>query len=203
MGCLLSISNKILVLLIATSMFCSCRSTKNYDYKYIECQEIPIEAINIAITDYSNRLRKRKDIDNITAVEVFIVYTSTDWFYIATKPWLPSIDESGKYHLTDDKFSIEMFDKYLGQVPPSWMPTQYVEKDNVLYVWHDPQAELTENLKNALVKYDLFYDPEDEMIITTDGGDISYIFCKTNYKRKYYRRVKAPYNTPLPSCGCH
>ena len=183
-------------------MFCSCHSTKNYDYKYIECQEIPKEAVNIAISDYSKRLRKRKDINNVTAVEVYIIYTSTDWFYIATKPWLPYLDDNGKYRLLDDKFPIEELDEYLGKVAPSWIPTQFAEKDDVLYVWHDPKTVLTENLKKILIKYDLVYYPGDEMTLTTDGGDISYIFCKTNYKRRYYRRVKTPYIIPLPACRC-
>ena len=200
MDCLLDINKKLLLLFIITSMFCSCHSIQIYDY--IECQEIPKEAVNIAISDYSKRLRKRKDINNVTAVEVYIIYTSTDWFYIATKPWLPYLDDNGKYRLLDDKFPIEELDEYLGKVSPSWIPTQFAEKDDVLYVWHDPKTVLTENLKNILIKYDLVYYPGDEMTLTTDGGDISYIFCKTNYKRKYYRRVKAPFITPLPACRC-
>ncbi len=202
MDCLLSIKN-LLVMFVTTFLFYSCCSVKNYDYKHIECQEIPNEAVNIAISDYSKRLRKRKDINNVTAVKVYIGNTSTDWFYIATKPWRSFIDdESGKYYFTD-RFDIELLDEYIGKIPPLRIPTQFVEKDDVLYVWHDPQAVLTENLKNVLIKYNLVYYPGDEMIVvTTDGGDFSYIFCKTNYKRRYYRRIIAHYATPLPSCGC-
>lgn len=198
----LDTNKKILTLLIITSMFCSCLGIKNYDYKHIECQEIPEEAVNIVITDYSKKLQKRKDINNVTAVALYIDYTSTDWFYIGTKPWLPYLDDNGSYQLKDDKYPIEELDEYIGKIPPYGIPTQYAEKDGVLYVWHDPQAVLTENLKNNLIKYDLVYYPGDEMIFTTDGGDLSYIFCKTNYKRRYYQRVKAPFNTPLPSCRC-
>lgn len=194
--------NKLLVLFIMASMFCSCHNLKNFDYKHIECQEIPKEAVNIAIADYSKKLKRRKDINNITAVQVYIAYTSTDWFYIAMRPWYPRVDEFGKYHLFADKFEIELLDEYLGKIPPSWVPTQYAEKDSVLYAWHDPQAVLTENLKNVLIKNDLVYYPGDEQIVSFDGGDFSYIFCKTNYKKKYYRRIKAPFSTPLPSCRC-
>ena len=124
---LLDTNKNILTLLIITSMFCSCHSIKKYDYKHVECKEIPKEALNIVIADYSKRLRKRKDIDNITAVALYIDYTSTDWFYIGTKPWLPSLDDNGDYHLKDDKFPIEELDEYIGKNccnssgVPSWM----------------------------------------------------------------------------------
>lgn len=201
---LLDINIKILTLLIILSVLHSSCSINNYDYKHIECQEVPQEAINIVIADYSKRLRKRKDINDVKAVMLYIDYTSTDWFYIGTKPWIPSLDDNGNYRINADKFPIERIDKYMGENQPyGFIPTQYAEKDNVLYVWYDPQAVLTEGVKNVLIKYDLVYYPGDLMIATTDGGDLSYIFCKTNYKRRYYRRIKAPYNTPLPSCNCH
>lgn len=183
-------------------MFYSCCSVNNYDYKHVECQYIPQEAVNIVIADYGKRLQKRKDLNNIKAVALYIDYTTTDWFFIVTKPWRPSLDDNGKYHLICDKYRIEKLDKCIGKIPSDWTPTQYAEKDGVLYLWHDPQAVFSENLRNVLIKYDLVYYPGNEMILTTDGGDISYIFCKTNYRRRYYRKVKARYNTPLPSCGC-
>ncbi len=203
MECLLDTNMRSLFIVIIAFLVCSCCSINNYDYQHIKVKEIPKEAVNIAITDYSKILRKRKDLSNITAVELYISDTSTDWFYIATKPWLPTVDDKGEYHLTDDKFPLEVLNKYIGQIPPSWIPTDYAEKDNVLYVWHDPKVVLTENVKSILNKYDLIYYPGDLMTITTDGGDISYIFCKYNYKKKYYQKIKAPFNTPLPSCGCH
>ena len=196
-------SNKLLILFTITSMLCSCHGIKNYNYKRIECQEIPKEAVNIAIADYSKQLKRRKDFSNVTAVELYITYTSTDWFYIGTKPWLPRIDDKSGRQYFADRFEIEELDEYMGKIPPSYIPTQFAEKDNVLYVWHDPQAVLTENLKNVLIKYDLVYYPGDKQIATLDGGDFSYIFCKTNYKKRYYYRVKPRYNTPLPSCRCN
>ena len=202
MDCLLNTKRKLLFLSIITFMIYSCGSINNYKYQHTEVKEIPTEAVNIAIADYSKTLQKRKDSSNITAVKLYISYTSTDWFYIAIKQWGAILDEDGKYRIDADKFDIEELNKYMGQIPPSWIPTDYAEKDNVLYVWHDPQAVLTNNIKNILDKYDLIYHPGDPIILTTDGGDISYIFCKSNYKKKYYRKVKASLNTPLPSCGC-
>lgn len=199
---LLDINMRILTLLIISLVFYSCCSVKNYDYKHIEYQVLPKEAVNIAISDYSKRLRKRKDINNVTAVEMFICYTSTDWFYIATKPWLPILDDNGNYRIDADKYELDVLDEYIGRIPPSWIPTQFAEKDDVLYVWHDPQAVLTKEMKNILAKYDLIFYPGDLIILSTDGGDISYIFCKTNYKKKFFRKIKTPFITPLPSCGC-
>jgi hypothetical protein len=52
--------NKLLVLFVTTFIFCSCLSLQNYDYQYVEYQETPKEAINIAIADYSKKHLKQK-----------------------------------------------------------------------------------------------------------------------------------------------
>ena len=197
-------NKKLLLLFITLFIFYSCCSIKNYDYEHIEWQQLPREAVNIAIADYSKQLSKRKDIRNVVAVDIFIGNTTTEWFYISFRPWQLNIDDaSGTTYLTD-KLQITMLNEYIGKIPPSWIPTDYMEKAGVLYVWHDPQIVLAEKIINVLAKYNLLnYSENEEMILTTDGGDMSYIFCKTNFKRKYYRKVKASFITPLPSCGCH
>ena len=78
--------NKLLVLFVTTFIFCSCLSLQNYDYQYVECQETPKEAINIAIADYSKKHLKQKNNGDVRAVDVHINYTSTDWFYISMVP---------------------------------------------------------------------------------------------------------------------
>ena len=203
MDCLLDINKKLLLLSVITSMFCSCHSTKNYDYKHIECHEIPKEAVNIAIADYSKRLKRQENPDNVVAVQVRVYPTTTDWFYIAMIPWQLYVDnDSGKCYLTN-RFLVSWLDENMGRIPPDWIPSDYLEKDGILYVWHDLQVVMTENFKSILAKYDLLHYPEDDaMTVTLDGSYISYIFCKTNYKRRYYRRVKASFITPLPACRC-
>jgi hypothetical protein len=173
-------------------MFCSCLSLQNYDYQYVECQETPKEAINIAIADYNKKHLKEKNNGDVRAVAVHINYTSTDWFYISMVPW---IDEA-------DKFPISLLKKNEGRIPPDWVPTECVEINNVLYVWHNPNVALTTNFIETLAKYDLVLKPEELLILTTDGTHVSYIFCKTNYKKRYFQKVKPLYATPLPSCGC-
>lgn len=203
MACLLNTDKKLLLLFIVMIMFGSCQSIKNYDYKHVECQMVPREAVNIAIADYSKQLKKRKDISRVVAVHVRIHCTTTDWFYISMLPWQLHIDDdSGEYYLTD-RFSVKWLDENMGKVPPDWIPSDYMEMDGILYTWHDPQVVMTEDFKSVLSKYNLLHYPEeDSMIVTLDGSYISYIFCKANYKNKYYRKVKAQYNTPLPLCGC-
>lgn len=199
---LLDINTEILTVLIISLAFCSCHSLNNYDYKHIECQEIPQEAVDIAIADYTKRLKKQKVFDNVVAVHMRVHITTTDWFYISMIPWqLNKDDDSGKCYLTD-KFMVKWLDENIGKIPPDWIPSNYIEKNGILYVWHDPKAVLTENLKNVLIKYGLVYYPGDEMIVSTGGGYISYIFCKTNYKKRFYKRIQASYITPLPSCSC-
>lgn len=201
MGNRLYTNKKFWGLFLIAFTVCSCHSLKNYEYKHLECYETPKEAVDIAIADYSHALKKQKEISDVVAVYIYIFPTSTDWFYISMVPWRLHVDDSSQYYLAD-KFPIEFIDKNMGHIPPSWIPTDYVEKDNVLYVWHDPQIVLTEEMKRLLNQYDLIYYSGDLMSITTGSGDISYIFCKYNYKKKYYRKIKAPYLTPLPSCGC-
>lgn len=190
---LLDTDKRPLFLFIVILMFCSCHSIKNYDYKLIECQKIPKEAVNIAIADYSKQLKRRKDLSHVVAVNVYVHFTTTDWFFISMIPW---IDES-------DKFPIEYLDMYMGKIPPSHIPTEYVQWNNVLFVWHNPQHVLTEDIKRVLVNNKLVLYPGEDWVLTLDGTCLSYIFCKTNYKRRYYKKVTATYKTPLPSCGCH
>ena len=184
--------NKLLVLFVTTFIFCSCLSLQNYDYQYVECQETPKEAINIAIADYSKKHLKQKNNGDVRAVDVHINYTSTDWFYISMVPW---IDEA-------DKFPISLLKKNEGRIPPDWVPTECVEINNVLYVWHNPNVALTTNFIETLAKYDLVLKAEDQWMVSTDGTHVSYIFCKTNYKKRYFQKVMPLYATPLPSCGC-
>ena len=40
-------------------MFCSCLTMKKYEY--VACNEIPQEAINIAIIDHNKGLKRQKD----------------------------------------------------------------------------------------------------------------------------------------------
>lgn len=189
MGTRFNISKKLLILLVASSFLFSCRTIA---YKVTECQEIPEEALNVAIADYNKILRRSPQRH---AVAVHITYTSTDWFYIAMKPW---DDENNKYNLS-------WLQENIGKVPFPWYyPTQYREIDNVLYVWHNPKVVLSEDVVSALVRYNLVYYPDDEMIVS-NGGDLTcYVFCKSNH-RKYYRRIKPDdYGfVPLPSCNCH
>ena len=184
--------NKLLVLFVTTFIFCSCLSLQNYDYQYVECQEAPKEAINIAIADYSKKHLKEKNNGDVRAVDVHINYTSTDWFYISMVPWIGEVD----------KFPISLLKENEGRIPPDWVPTECVEINNVLYVWHNPNVALTTNFIETLAKYDLVLKPEDQWIVTTDGTHVSYIFCKTNYKKRYFQKVMPLYATPLPSCGC-
>jgi hypothetical protein len=184
--------NKLLVLFVTTFIFCSCLSLQNYDYQYVECQEAPKEAINIAIADYNKKHLKEKNNGDVRAVAVHINYTSTDWFYISMVPWIGEVD----------KFPISLLKKNEGRIPPDWVPTECVEINNVLYVWYNPNVALTTNFIETLAKYDLVLKPEDQWIVTTDGTHVSYIFCKTNYKKRYFQKVMPLYATPLPSCGC-
>lgn len=178
-------------------MFYSCGITKDYDcgttkdYDYVKFKEIPKEAVNIAITDFYKTLQRQND-SSIVAVRIGITYTSTDWFYVSVIPW---IDEANKY-------PIEILDAYMGQIPPSHIPTEYIKKKNILFVWHNPQVALTENIKSILVKYDLVSYPDEDWVYVLDGDYTSYIFCKYNYKKRFNRKLKTQYRTPLPSCGC-
>lgn len=181
---------RLLILFFITTIFYSCLTTRNYDY--VECKETPKEAVNIAIANYSKSLKWHKDLRNVSAVNIRITYTSTDWFIIAMLPW---IDEA-------DKFSISELNKNEGSIPPFWIPTEYAEINNVLYVWHNPNVVLTTDIIEKLKKYNLIAKPEYEGLISLDGTNVSYIFCKTNYKKRYYRKVTVHYSTPLPSCRC-
>ena len=184
--------NKLLVLFVTTFIFCSCLSLQNYDYQYVECQETPKEAINIAIADYSKKHLKQKNNGDVRAVDVHINYTSTDWFYISMVPWIGEVD----------KYPISLLKKNEGRIPPDWVPTECVEINNVLYVWHNPNVVLTTDVIEKLKKYNLIAKAEDEGLTSLDGTRVCYIFCKTNYKKRYYRKVTVHYNTPLPSCRC-
>ena len=181
---------RLLILFFITTIFYSCGSTRNYDY--VECKETPKEAVNIAIADYSKRLKWHKNLRNVSAVNIHITYTSTDWFIISMIPW---IDEA-------DKFSISELKENEGSIPPFWIPTEYAEINNVLYVWHNPNVVLTTDIIEKLKKYNLIAKAEDEGLTSLDGTRVCYIFCKTNYKKRYYRKVTVHYNTPLPSCRC-
>ena len=186
------INKKLLLLLIASTVLCSCYSLKNYSYESEDCQEVPREAIDIAIKDYSKRLRSRKNA-SITAVNIRSVCTLTDWFYLAMLPW---IDDA-------DRFPLSELRKNIGEVPPSWIPTDYVEKGKVLYVWHNPKKALSEEIIEKLTQYNLVLGEDEDWIVTLDGSHTCYIFCKYDYKKRYYRRVVVSYGTPLPTCGCH
>ena len=74
---------RLLILFFITTIFYSCASTRNYDY--VEYKETPKEAVNIAIADYSKRLKWHKDLRNVSAVNIRITYTSTDWFIISIR----------------------------------------------------------------------------------------------------------------------
>lgn len=181
---------RLLQLFLIAALVCSCATTLNYDV--VEYKETPKEAINIAIADYSKNLHRPKHVGNVTAVNVRITYTSTDWFIISMIPW---INEA-------DKFPISVLKENEGGIPPEWVPTEYVVINNVLYVWHNPNVALTTDLIEVLIKYDLVPAPEYEWLMSLDGSNVDYIFCKTNYKKRYYRKVISHYNTPLPTCGC-
>ena len=181
---------KLLLLLVSISL-CSCYSLKNYNFDYVEYNEIPREAVNIAIKDYSKRLHRQKD-TNVTAVRVRVDYTSTDWFEVSMVPW---IDET-------NKFNRDYLTPYVGKIPSKYTPTEYVEVDGVLYVWHNPQMVLTDDIIEKLTQYHIVLGKDEEWIVTTGGTYTSYIFCKYNYQKRYYRRVVSHYNTRLPACGC-
>ena len=181
---------RILILIFITTIFYSCASTRNYDY--VECKETPKEAVNIAIADYSKRLKWHNDLRNVSAVNIRITYTSTDWFIISMIPW---IDEA-------DKFSISELKEKEGGIPPFWIPTEYAEINNVLHVWHNPNVVLTTDVIEKLKKYNLIAKAEDEGLTSLDGTRVCYIFCKTNYKKRYYRKLTVHYSTPIPSCRC-
>ena len=181
---------RILILFFITTIFYSCASTRNYDY--VECKETPKEAVNIAVADYSKRLKWHNDLRNVSAVNIRITYTSTDWFIISMIPW---IDEA-------DKFSISELKENEGSIPPFWIPTEYAEINNVLYVWHNPNVVLTTDVIEKLKKYNLIAKAEDEGLTSLDGTRVCYIFCKTNYKKRYYRKLTVHYSTPIPSCRC-
>ena len=132
---------RLLILFFITTIFYSCLTTRNYDY--VECKETPKEAVNIAIANYSKSLKWHKDLRNVSAVNIRITYTSTDWFFISMLPW---IDEA-------DKFSISELNKNEGSIPPFWIPTEYAEINNVLYVWHNPNVVLTTDVIEKLKKY--------------------------------------------------
>lgn len=187
-----NIKIRLSLLLTVSITLCSCCSLRVWDFEYVECKEIPKEAVNIAIKDYSKRLHRQKD-TNITAVQVMVNYTSTDWFYLAM---LPLIDEA-------NKFNRDYLISNLGKVPNKYTPTEYVEVDGVLYVWHNPQMVLTEDFIEKLTHYNLVLGEDEVWILSTGGTYTSYIFCKYNYKKKYYRRVVSHYITRLPMCGCH
>ena len=185
-----NIKKKLLFLLIIISVFYSCRSTLNYEY--IEHKEIPREAVNIAIKDYGKRLRMRRD-TSIVAVNIIITYTSTDWFTVTMLP----------YEGDDDKFPMYIVEEYMEQIPLSWIPTECVEENNILYVWHNPSLVLTKDFVKKLATYNLILGENEDWIVTSGGSHVNYIFCKYNYKKRYYRRVETHYLTPLPDCKCH
>ena len=157
---------RLLILFFIVSIFCSCATTKVYEYDVVEYKEPPQEAINIAIADYSKQLKRQKDLGNITAVNMCIIYTSTDWFYISMHPWTGEAD----------KFPISLLKEYEGEIPPEWIPTEYVEKNNVLYVWHNPKMALTADFIDILKKYDLVPDSDYEWMATIGATTIHYIF---------------------------
>ena len=144
------------------------------------------------LTKMVKRLKWHKDLRNVSAVNVRITYTSTDWFIISMIPW---IDEA-------DKFSISELKENEGSVPPFWIPTEYTEINNVLYVWHNPNVTLTTDVIEILKKYNLIAKAEDEGLTSLDGTSVCYIFCKTNFKKRYYRKLTVHYSTPIPSCRC-
>lgn len=171
-------------------IFHSCCTLKNYDYTVVECQEVQRDAIDASISDYNKRLLKQKRLSNV-AIRVDMVDTSTDWFLVFLTPWEGDTD----------KFPIASLIKYQNQVPPSWIPTEYVENMGVLYAWHNPQKELTEDVILTLSKYHLVLNQDDEWVVTTGEGGLYYIFCKSN-PQKYFRRVVRDWGTPLPKCNC-
>lgn len=183
---------KLLLLLIILTVLCSCCSLNVWDYGHVECKEIPQEAVDIAIKDFSRRIRSRKNTNRAT-VNVLINYTSADWFEVAM---LLRRDDA-------DKFPLSELQENVGTVPPSWIPTDYVEKGNVLYIWHNPKKALTEDIVEKLYIYNRVLREDEDWIVMLDGSYTSYIFCKYNYKKRYYRRVVASYSTPFPTCGCH
>lgn len=152
-------------------MFCSCLTMKKYEY--VACNEIPQEAINIAIIDHNKGLKRQKDA-NIVAVGIYVRCTSKRMFDLSMKEW-----KSGE---NVDKFQVEDLYENLGYVPDDyWIPTEYIEKDGILYMWHNPYVALTEDVIEALIKNDMVFYPREEGGLTTGGTTIHYIFKKSNY----------------------
>lgn len=179
---LLNINKKILFFFIIISpMFCSCLTIKNYDY--IECEDIPREAIDIAIKSHNKRLQVHKNSDVIAVV--------LDAYYISERKLNLFMRESVKGDIVD-KFPVETLYEYVGQIPSSSIPTDYIEINNVLYVWHNPHIVLGEEIINRLIKYDMVWYPGEEMIYTIGGTSIDYIFSTSNYKI-YIRKVVESY----------
>lgn len=185
-------NNKLLLLYITLfAIFCSCSSLKNHDYTFIDCNNIPIQSINISINDYHKRLLKQKEVI-IAAVRVDVFYISEDWYYISMTPWISDVD----------KYPLNMLYENVNKIPTSMIPTEYIKKDNVLYVWHNPEKPLTEEFIATLMKYNLVLYPDEIAVFTTDGKHTYYIFCKSKSTKKFYRKETSN-RLSLPHCKCH
>lgn len=181
---------RIVLLILLAWIFHSCCILKNYDYTSIDCQEIPREAIDASVHDYYKHFKQRKP--DSTAIFVQVLCTSTNWFFVFMNPFEVGVD----------KFPIDLLSEYTNQIPPSYIPTEYVENGGILYAWHNSEKALTEDVIAILVKYHLVLNEGEDWIVTTGEGGFYYIFCTSNPK-KYYRRVIRDWGTPLPKCNCH
>lgn len=81
------------------------------------------------------------------------------------------------------------------------IPTDYIENNGILYVWHNPEKVLEKDVIAILKDYHLVYNERDGWIVTTEEGAFYYIFCES-HQDKYFRRVQRDWGMPLPKCNC-
>lgn len=149
------------------------------------------DAIKNAIYDFLNTGKKNKK------DSVFYVYTEN------ISQEILGVNILGTY----DKVLISTEDSITFSY--SGLPTEYFEKEDKLFYWHDSTKAVTDDLISTFMKYDLIdtmivnvYIPPRHIDHSKKGVD--YYFCESNllkYKKVRTRDAMGYYDPPKLNCN--
>ena len=153
------------------------------------------DAIKIAINDYLHNPRVGK---SEHFVELFIQEKDfcEGQFYIAFLFPYNRNRNVWKYPLAE-------LLKYEGKYVQG-IPTDYIIRKGRMFCWENPDKTLTSKMINLLKLYDqVLTDPNELMILTTDGGPILvYHFCQNDYTLFNTQIEEGFYREEVPCLPC-
>ncbi|MDR0227858.1 MAG: hypothetical protein LBI72_02175 [Flavobacteriaceae bacterium] len=182
--------NKIVVLSITLLLF-NCNSYNSVPYDgYININDVRSYVINDFINSINYKtpkyyLDKRKG-------KTFDVFWITD-----TNLKEENIYAFAVFPENNGYLSLSIEDS-LGKVPKSNFPNNYIQKGEILFIWHDSITPLNQNVINVLNNYHILdsvnvkialgllpFDYEDDRFVLMDSElkSIHYYICQNNVKK--------------------